>query len=60
MTASLTRNLIWRDATLAGVDETASDVQDVYFIGYPSHLFKSYAPLIAHAQGQRLAAVVSD
>jgi FkbM family methyltransferase len=60
MSAVLTRNLIWRNGTAAGPDGAASGAGDIYFIGYPSHLFKTYAPLIAHAVGERMAAVVSD
>jgi FkbM family methyltransferase len=62
MSATLTRNLIWREpaAVTAPGSGATSGAGDVYFIGYPSHLFKTYAPLIAHALGDRLAGVVSD
>jgi FkbM family methyltransferase len=56
MSDNLTRNLHWRDADSPLPDPSRS----VYFIGYPSHLFKSYAPLILHTIEDRVAGVVSD
>lgn len=59
MASSLTRNLIWRGAELAEGDDGVPS-GDTFFFGYPSHLFKTYAPLLAHAEPERIAGVISD
>ena len=63
MIGSLIRNLVPRRASqpLAMSAATADEAAfDTYFIGYPGHLFRTFAPGIFHAMGGKVAGVITD
>lgn len=60
---SLIQNLVLRQPGAANsmtVSEPESEEPHYYFIGYPSWLFRRYAPGIYHALGRRVSVVVGN
>ena len=63
MIGSLIRNLVSRRAAAPANAPDASAAEngfDTYFIGYPGHLFRTFAPGIFNAMGGRVAGVITD